>query len=316
MQMLVRSVWSLVLGLALLCPAAQTGAVPCRDDSCGKRADRDASAIQLQRREQVGARFDDGWRSGVDAPSLSLRESDELPPGLRKRDGLPPGLRERDAFPPSLRERFELPPGLGERDDLPPGLRERFELPPGVPDDFDGRAGVWEGRVGTNVVLEGPADGSSPMPEPTGLLLFSAGLLLSGAAVRRRRRVRPGRSLPRNPEREIDGLANALSSKEPNASGEPWSDLQTAWLEIPAIPSWQDFSARFDRCFRHVSLYVEQHVNDRERRRQIVTEVLTGSLDLFLAPRDEREELERLNASADRLLALGAPTLPGAGTSA
>jgi len=123
-------------------------------------------------------------------------------------------------------------------------------------------------------------------------------------------------TLPHNPEREIDKLANAISSKEPNASDELWSDLQTAWLEIPARPTWEDFTERFDRCFRHVSLYVGRHVNDRKRLRQIVTEVLTGSLDLFMAPRDEREELQRLNASADRLIALRAPTLPGAGASA
>jgi hypothetical protein len=82
------------------------------------------------------------------------------------------------------------------------------------------------------------------------------------------------------------------------------------------MPTWEDFSERFDRCFRHVSLYVGQHVNNHERLGQIVTEVLTGSLDLFMVPRDEREELQRLNASADRFLALGAPTPRGTGTSA
>jgi len=111
-------------------------------------------------------------------------------------------------------------------------------------------------------------------------------------------------------------MTDATSRRERRPSDELWSDLQTAWLEIPAIASWEDFSERLDRCFRHVSLYAGRHVNDRERLRQIVTEVLTGSLDLFMAPREEREELQRLNASADRLLALGAPTLPGAGTSA
>lgn len=114
-------------------------------------------------------------------------------------------------------------------------------------------------------------------------------------------------------------MTEAIPRRERNArhpSNELGSDLQTAWLEIPGIATWEDFSERFDRCFRHVSLYVGKHVNDGKRHRQIVTEVLTGSLDLFMAPRDEREELQRLNASADRLLARGALTLPGVGTSA
>lgn len=107
-------------------------------------------------------------------------------------------------------------------------------------------------------------------------------------------------------------MAKTISKSEPNASDELWSDLQAAWLEIPVragsgptMPTWEAFSARLDRYFRHVSLYVGQHVSDRERFRQIVTDVLTGSLDLFMTPRDEREELRRLRTSADRLLALG-----------
>jgi hypothetical protein len=118
-------------------------------------------------------------------------------------------------------------------------------------------------------------------------------------------------------------VADAISSKKPNASEELWSDLQMAWLEIPiregsmpTLPTWEDFSVRLDRCFRQSSLYVGQHVNDRSRFRQVVTEVLTGSRDLFMTPSDEREELRHLKASADRLLALEAPALPGNGTSA
>jgi hypothetical protein len=117
-------------------------------------------------------------------------------------------------------------------------------------------------------------------------------------------------------------LADAISSNESNATDELWSDLQMACLEIPvragsllALPTWEDFSVRLDRCFRHVSLYVGQQVNDRNRLREVVTEVLKGSLDLLLTPSDEREELRRLHASADQILALAAPPLPGARTS-
>jgi hypothetical protein len=76
-------------------------------------------------------------------------------------------------------------------------------------------------------------------------------------------------------------------------SDEPWSRLQTEC---------------FDRCFWRVSLYVSRHVNDRESIERIVTEVLAGNLDLFIAQCSELEELKRLKASADRLLALGAST--------
>jgi hypothetical protein len=110
-------------------------------------------------------------------------------------------------------------------------------------------------------------------------------------------------------------MTDSISRRERRPNDEPWPDLRTVWLEIEALPTWEDFSERFDRCFRHISLYVGQHVSDRRRLGQVVTEVLSESLDLFTAPRDEPEELQRLNASADRLLALGAPTFPGAGTS-
>lgn len=112
-------------------------------------------------------------------------------------------------------------------------------------------------------------------------------------------------------------MTDAISSKERRPSDELWSHLQTAWLEIPlrrgagpTIPTWEDFSERLDRYFRYVSLYVGQRVNDRKSFRHIVTEVLTESLDLFMTPCDEREELRCLKASADRLIALGAATIP------
>jgi len=115
-------------------------------------------------------------------------------------------------------------------------------------------------------------------------------------------------------------VTDAISVKEHRSSDELRSDLMTAWLEIPARegagskpPSWAAFSERLDRCFQHVSLYVGQHVTDRKRLGQIVTDVLASSLDLFTMPCDEREELRRLRASADRLLAIGTPAAPGDG---
>jgi hypothetical protein len=113
-------------------------------------------------------------------------------------------------------------------------------------------------------------------------------------------------------------VTDAISSKEYRPSDELRSDLMTAWLEIPLRegagpkpPSWDAFSKRLDRCFRHVSLYVGQRVTDPKRFRQIVTDVLAGSLDLFITPCDEREELRRLTASADRILSIRTPAAPG-----
>jgi hypothetical protein len=120
----------------------------------------------LQPPAQARARSDDGWRSEVDA----------LPPGLRKRDVLPPGLRKRD----------ELPPGLRKRDVLQPSLHKRVELPLGLRNDFDGRARKWRGRVATNVPMHNPIGSSSPVPEPSGFLLFRVGLLAAGVIARRR----------------------------------------------------------------------------------------------------------------------------------
>jgi len=104
---------------------------------------------------------------------------------------------------------------------------------------------------------------------------------------------------------------------------ELWSRLQTTWLQIPLrqgagleSPTWEAFSERFDRCFRRVSLYVGRRVNDRESLEQIVREVLADNLALFIEPCDNEEEMRRLKASADRLLALGASIETGADTRA
>lgn len=104
-------------------------------------------------------------------------------------------------------------------------------------------------------------------------------------------------------------MAHVISSNERRLGAELRSDLRAPRLEVllregakPTTPSWEVFSKRLDRCYRHVAFYVGQRVDDRERLRQIVSEVLAGSLDLLLTPRDEQEELRRLEASADRLL--------------
>ena len=76
-----RPTWILAIGLALLCVPAQ--AVPCRDDSCGKTEDRDASSIQLKPMQPRDRSYD----------ALRILV-DELAPGLRKKDELPPGLRD------------------------------------------------------------------------------------------------------------------------------------------------------------------------------------------------------------------------------
>ena len=93
------------------------------------------------------------------------------------------------------------------------------------------------------------------------------------------------------------------------------SRLETVSLQFPprkdaerTSPTWEVFSECFDRCFRRVSFYVSRRVNDRESFERIVTEILAGNLDLLIAPCSELEELKRLKASADRLLALGAST--------
>jgi len=120
-------------------------------------------------------------------------------------------------------------------------------------------------------------------------------------------------------------MTDAISSKQRRLrqrSDELWSRLQNVWLQLPvrkgagrSSPTWDVFSDRFERCFRRVSFYVGRRVNDRESFERIVTDVLAGNLDLLIAQYGEMEELKRLKASADRLLALEAATSPGAGTS-
>ena len=111
--------------------------------------------------------------------------------------------------------------------------------------------------------------------------------------------------------------AGGLSSRERSLSDHLRSGLQSAWLDSSpgngteaGSETWDSFSDRLDRCFQQVSSYVGEHVSDRNWFRHVVTEVLAGSLDLFITPRDEQEELKRLKASADRVLAHLSATPP------
>jgi hypothetical protein len=76
-----RPTWTLAFGLALLIAPAQ--AVPCGDDSCTKKEDREASSIQLKPTQLRDRSYD---------PSRIL--GDELAPALSKEDELPPGIRD------------------------------------------------------------------------------------------------------------------------------------------------------------------------------------------------------------------------------
>jgi hypothetical protein len=113
-----------------------------------------------------------------------------------------------------------------------------------------------------------------------------------------------------------DGMPDAISRGRRNQRA-LWSQIQTAWLQIPlprrrwrSIPTWQVFSERFERCLRRASFYVKRRVSDRDTLGRVVTRVLAENPDLFIAHFDELEELRRLEASANRLLALEAATSP------
>lgn len=85
------------------------------------------------------------------------------------------------------------------------------------------------------------------------------------------------------------------------------------WLEVPlgrragpVVPTWGAVAERFDRCSGRVAFYVTQRVTDRRTIDRIVTETVESNLDLLVADCDELEELRRLRATVDRLIARGA----------
>lgn len=94
------------------------------------------------------------------------------------------------------------------------------------------------------------------------------------------------------------------------------------WLDIPLgrhpgqhAPTWGALAERYDRCLGRVAFYVGQHIHDRGTSARIATEALEGNLDLLVAEHDELEELRRLRATADRLIALRVAPRPGPGGS-
>jgi hypothetical protein len=140
---MVRPMWILAFSLALVCTAS---AVPCRDDSCGKKDQeegRKASSIQLKAKQP-------GDRSYGASPILI----EDLRPEPSTKDQFPPGLLEG-----------------GERDALPPGLRD------------DGLAHEWRKRIAIVPVLpaQDPGSGSPPIPQRTYLTAHRADATEHGA---------------------------------------------------------------------------------------------------------------------------------------
>jgi hypothetical protein len=77
------------------------------------------------------------------------------------------------------------------------------------------------------------------------------------------------------------------------------------WLDVPldAHATWGRLAAGFDRCSGRVAFYVGQRVQDPAALERIVTEALERNVDLLLGEHDELEELRRLRATADQLIA-------------
>ena len=97
-----RPTWILAFGLALLFAPAQ--AIPCRDESCTKKDDREASSIQLKPTQPRDRSYE-----------ASRILVDELAPGLRKKDELPPGLRD-DGRAREWRKRIATVPAVPTQD--------------------------------------------------------------------------------------------------------------------------------------------------------------------------------------------------------
>lgn len=86
------------------------------------------------------------------------------------------------------------------------------------------------------------------------------------------------------------------------------------WLDIPlgrrtgrSAPTWGLLAERYDRCRGRVSLYVGRRIHDRGTFERIVSEALQRNVDLLVSKHDELDELRRLRATADRLIASSVP---------
>jgi hypothetical protein len=84
----------------------------------------------------------------------------------------------------------------------------------------------------------------------------------------------------------------------------------TGWLDVPLgrrsgtnRPTWGSLAERFERCRGRVEFYVGRRVHDPRISVCIVIETLESNLDLLIVEHDELEELRRLRATVDRLIA-------------
>ena len=66
--------------------------------------------------------------------------------------------------------------------------------------------------------------------------------------------------------------------------------------------SFDVFAENFERCFEHLHGYVSRRARSREDLERVVSAVLLENLSLLVYRRPCHEEVERLEACADRLL--------------
>ncbi len=90
-----------------------------------------------------------------------------------------------------------------------------------------------------------------------------------------------------------------------------WLDVPLGKSAGPGTPTWEAFAERFERCFGRAAFYVARRVEDRRTLDRIVARTLESNLDLLVEDHDELEELRRIRAAADRLMATSAVEGPG-----
>lgn len=136
----------------------------------------------------------------------------------------------------------------------------------------------------------------------------------SGAAPLRHTAAQSSRDVSRVPARRLPP-----SEDVPSRPGARPYRLMRGWLDIPlgrcagrTVPTWGALAERYDRCLGRVAFYVGQRVRDRGSLERIMAEAIEGNLDLLVADHDELDELRRLRATVDRLIATSAVTPGGA----
>jgi len=92
----------------------------------------------------------------------------------------------------------------------------------------------------------------------------------------------------------------------------------TWWIDVPlghpaesAAPTWGSLAERFERCSGRAAFYVAQRIDDRPTFERILAQTLESNLDLLVGEHNELEELRRLRATADRLIATSHIEDPG-----